>query len=225
MTSLLSMQKFATFTGIAAALPRSNIDTDQIIPKQFLRSVKRTGFGAFLFNDWRYLKPADLDTDVGKLDLNPDFTLNQERYEGAEILITGPNFGCGSSREHAVWALAEYGFRAVVSASFGDIFRTNAVKNGLLPVVLEEEDVRRLLENCQNQPGYRLSIDLDKRLAVEPDGSSCAFVIDEASRRRLLAGLDDISLTLQKEEEIRQYETRRSQAEPWLFADEPGRSR
>ena len=217
------MRKFVPFTGLAAPLPRPNIDTDQIIPKQFLRSVKRTGFGAFLFNDWRYLTPADLDSDISKLELNPDFPLNQERYKGAQILVAGPNFGCGSSREHAVWALAEYGFRAVLAASFGDIFRINAARNGLLAAVLEEGTVQRLLEDCQGSPGYRLSVDLEKRSVAGPDGSLHSLSIDDAARQRLLAGLDDIDLTLQQAERIRQYEARRRRAEPWVFAEESGR--
>ena len=218
------MEKFTTFTGLVAALPHSNIDTDQIIPKQFLRSVKRTGFGDFLFNDWRYLTPADLDSDVSKLPLNPDFPLNQERYKGARILIAGPNFGCGSSREHAVWALVEFGFRAVISASFGDIFRINAAKNGLLTVALAEDVAGLLLAGCQQQPGYRLSVDLEKRLVAEADGTAHAFAIDEGARHRLLAGLDDIAATLRHADKIRQYEARRSREEPWVFAGDAGSS-
>ncbi|MCY4325780.1 MAG: 3-isopropylmalate dehydratase small subunit [Betaproteobacteria bacterium] len=218
------MDKFSAFTGIAVALPHSNIDTDQIIPKQFLRSVKRTGFGDFLFNDWRYLTPADLDSDIGKLPLNPDFPLNQQRYKGAQILICGPNFGCGSSREHAVWALAEFGFRAVVSASFGDIFQTNAAKNGLLPVAVTADAARLMLANCQAQPGYRLSVDLEKKQVVEPDATVHSFAIEEGARNRLLAGLDDIAATLQHSGQIKLYEQKRSQIEPWLFAGDAGDS-
>ncbi len=211
------MDKFTAFAGLAVALPRPNIDTDQIIPKQFLRSVKRTGFGAFLFNDWRYTTSADLDSDVSKLPLNRNFPLNFPRYKGAEILLAGPNFGCGSSREHAVWALQEYGFRTVVSASFGDIFRINSAKNGLLAVSVEDSAVKRMIAQCEETEGYRLSVDLEKQTITEPGGEAHSFDIEQASKQRLLEGLDDIAVTLRYADQIREYERSRSKAEPWLF--------
>ena len=194
------MQPFRVHTGKVAALDRANVDTDQIIPKQFLKRIERTGFGEFLFYDWRHL--AD-----GKLD--PSFTLNQPQYAGANILVTGKNFGCGSSREHAVWALTDFGFRAVIAPSFADIFSNNCVKNGVLTVVLSETDVGEILRRAKT-PDYQLTIDLEQQQVRDDEGFSASFALDEFTRHCLLNGLDDIGLTLQHEAEIAAYEARHS---------------
>ncbi len=191
------MQPFATHTGIAAPLDRPNVDTDQIIPKQFLKRIERTGFGQFLFFDWR------LDPQGNP---NPEFELNAPRYADATILLGGRNFGCGSSREHAVWALAEYGFRAIIAPSFADIFFNNALGNGLLPITLPDEQIAELVARTRDQEGYRLEVDLERCIVKDGDGLSRTFEIDPFSRHRLLNGLDDIGLTLQHEDKISTHE-------------------
>ncbi len=193
------MEPFRQHTGIVLPLDRVNVDTDQIIPKQFLKRIERTGFGQFLFNDWRF-------TPDGKP--NPEFILNAPRYKGASILLAAKNFGCGSSREHAPWALGDYGFRAVIAPSFADIFSNNCVKNGLLTVVLTESEVNKLMKRAKEAEGYQLTIDLELKQVYDDKGFSAAFEIDEFRRRCLLDGLDDIGLTLRHEEQITAYEQR-----------------
>jgi len=198
------MEPFTVVTGIVAPLDRPNVDTDQIIPKQFLKRIERTGFGEFAFFDWRYLP------DGGP---NPDFELNQPGYEGAKILVAGRNFGCGSSREHAVWALLEYGFRALIAPSFADIFYNNCIQNGVLPVALPEERVRELIRKAEERPGYELTVDLEQQALYDADGLRQPFDIDPFVRERLLNGLDDIALTLRREKEISAFEGKRPR---WL---------
>jgi 3-isopropylmalate/(R)-2-methylmalate dehydratase small subunit len=192
------MKPFRIHTGRVALLDRANVDTDQIIPKQFLKRIERTGFGEFLFNDWRYLPDGTPD---------PSFSLNDQRYNGASVLITGKNFGCGSSREHAPWALADYGFRAIVAPSFADIFANNCLKNGMLTVVLTEEEVRELGRRAREIEGYQVTVDLEECRITDLNGFSADFVVDEFQRHCLLNGLDDIGLTLQYENEISAYES------------------
>ena len=194
------MHKFRQHTGLVAPLDRANVDTDQIIPKQFLKRIERTGFGEFLFYDWRYLPD-------GKL--NPAFILNEPRYQGASILVADKNFGCGSSREHAPWALAEYGFRAVIAPSFADIFANNCFKNGMLPIVLPELTVREILQRTQENEGYKLTINLEQQSINDEFGLSTPFKVSEFQRHCLLEGLDDIGLTLRHEEAIKTYESSR----------------
>ncbi len=210
------MKPFVTVAGLAAPLERNNVDTDAIIPKQYLKSIRRTGFGPFLFDDWRYLDKGDLGIDPATRRRNPEFVLNQPRYAGAEILLARQNFGCGSSREHAVWALADYGFRAVIAPSYADIFFTNCFKNGVLPVVLGEGDMNRLFDECAAQPGYRLVIDLPAQTVSTPGGETFHFEVDAFRKNCLINGLDDIGLTLQHADAIRAYETERKQQAPWL---------
>ena len=198
------MEPFTVVTGIVAPLDRPNVDTDQIIPKQFLKRIERTGFGEFAFFDWRYLP------DGGP---NPDFELNQPGYEGANILVAGRNLGCGSSREHAVWALREYGFRALIAPSFADIFYNNCIQNGVLPVVLPEERVRELIRKAEERPGYELTVDLEQQALYDADGLRQPFDVDPFVRERLLNGLDDIALTLRREKEISAFEGKRPR---WL---------
>ena len=195
------MLPFRVQTGIVAPLDRPNIDTDQIIPKQFLKRIERTGFGEFLFYDWRY-------AEGGKRD--PSFALNEERYEGATILVTGKNFGCGSSREHAPWALLDYGFRAIIAPSFADIFANNCMKNGVVPVVLSEEQVAELTRRAQTIAGYSVTVDLERCVVADAQGFSASFEIDDFRRHCLMEGLDDIGLTLQDEPQISTYEARRA---------------
>jgi 3-isopropylmalate/(R)-2-methylmalate dehydratase small subunit len=211
------MEPFTRVDGLVAPLDRSNIDTDAIIPKQYLKSVKKTGFGPNLFDDWRYLDGGDADQDASSRRPNPDFVLNQPRYAGAEILLTRENFGCGSSREHAVWALTDFGFRAVIAPSFADIFYNNSFKNGLLPVKLTHDQVEQLFRECEATEGYRLTVDLEQCQVVTPSGEAFAFEIDDFRRQCMLQGLDDIALTLQHADEIRAYEARRQREAPWLF--------
>jgi 3-isopropylmalate/(R)-2-methylmalate dehydratase small subunit len=213
------MQPFTRLNGLVAPLDRSNIDTDAIIPKQFLKSIKRTGFGPNLFDEWRYLDHGELGLDCSKRPLNPDFVLNQPRYQGAQVLLTRDNFGCGSSREHAPWALYDYGFRAVIAPSFADIFANNCTKNSILPVVLTGAEVARLFAEVEQTPGYRLDVDLEKQQVTTPSGEAFTFVVDAFRRKCLLEGLDEISLTLQHVAEIKAFEARRMLAEPWLFHD------
>jgi len=218
------MQAFTSLTGLVAPLDRANVDTDAIIPKQFLKSIKRTGFGPNLFDEWRYLDHGEPGQDCTQRPLNPDFVLNQARYRGAEILLARRNFGCGSSREHAAWALGDYGFRAIVAPSFADIFHTNAFKNGLLLVVLEEERIERLFREVEATPGYRLSVDLQAQTVTTPDGTVMDFEVDAFKKHCLLNGLDEIDLTMQHAQEIRDYERRRRRQAPWLF-ESPRNSR
>jgi len=200
------MQPFRKHTGRVVPLHRTNVDTDQIIPKQFLKRIEKTGFGEFLFNDWRRLADGAL---------NPDFPLNQSRYSGASILLAGKNFGCGSSREHAVWALADFGFRAVIAPSFADIFANNCVKNGVLTVVLPENEVDRIARRAAEASAYQLTIDLENRTVEDGEGLAAQFQIDEFTRHCLLEGLDDIGLTLQHEPEISAYEARHPVPAAW----------
>jgi 3-isopropylmalate/(R)-2-methylmalate dehydratase small subunit len=211
------MQAFCKLNGLVAPLDRSNVDTDAIIPKQFLKSIKRTGFGPNLFDEWRYLDHGEIGMDCGKRPLNHDFVLNQPRYQGAQILLARENFGCGSSREHAPWALLDYGFQVVIAPSFADIFANNCYKNGILPVVLPTEAVARLFAEVEANPGYRLSVDLDKQQVTTPAGAVFEFAVDVFRKKCLLQGLDDISLTLAHVDEIRSFEARRKIEEPWLF--------
>lgn len=211
------MQKFIKKQALVAAIDRANIDTDMIIPKQFLKSIKRTGFGVNLFDEWRYLDHGEPGQDCSQRPLNPDFELNQKRFQGAGILLTRRNFGCGSSREHAPWALQEYGFHAIIAPSFADIFYNNCLKNGLLPLVLPSTVVAQLFAEVAATVGYRLTVDLAAQTVVTPDGSVHAFEIDPFRKHCLVHGLDDIGLTLQYMDEIKQYEVRRREEAPWLF--------
>jgi len=212
------VKKFEKLTGLVVPLDRANVDTDAIIPKQYLKSIKRSGFGPNLFDDWRYLDPGEPGMDHSQRRPNPGFVLNLPRYAGAQVLLARENFGCGSSREHAPWALDDYGFRAIIAPSFADIFFNNSFKNGLLPIVLDRETVDRLFRECESTPGYRLTIDLATQSVTTPSGTSFSFDIDAFRKHCLLNGLDDIGLTLQHVDEIRAYEERRRKAAPWLFA-------
>ena len=211
------MKAFTKITAIVAPLDRSNVDTDAIIPKQFLKSIKRSGFGPNAFDEWRYLDHGEPGMDNSKRPLNPDFPLNQPRYQGAQILLTRKNFGCGSSREHAPWALDDYGFRAVIAPSFADIFFNNCYKNGLLPIVLTEEQVDQLFKEVEANEGYQLSINLAEQTLTTPSGETFTFDITEHRKHCLLNGLDEIGLTLQHANEIRDFEEKRRQSQPWLF--------
>ena len=212
------MDKFSVLTGLVAPLDRADVDTDQIIPKQFLKSIRRSGFGPNLFDAWRYLDEGRPDKPNAGRALNPDFVLNQPRYKGAGILLARRNFGCGSSREHAPWALAEYGFRALIAPSYADIFFSNCCKNGLLPVVLTETEVDRLFHEVAAFPGFRLVIDLEKQSVTTTDGSRpMRFDIDPFRKHCLVNGLDDIGMTLRHADEIRAFEERRRAEQPWLF--------
>ncbi len=211
------MQQFEKHTGLVVPLDRANVDTDAIIPKQYLKSIKRTGFGPNLFDDWRYLDPGEPGMDHSKRRINPEFVLNQPRYTDASILLARDNFGCGSSREHAPWALMDYGIRAVIAPSYADIFYNNSFKNGLLPIVLDRNAVDRLFKETAATPGYRLTVDLAAQSVTAPSGAAFKFEIDAFRKHCLLNGLDDIGLTLQHVDEIRAYEARRRQEAPWLF--------
>ncbi len=211
------MEKFEILNGLVLPLDRANVDTDAIIPKQFLKSVRRTGFGPNLFDEWRYLDHGEPEQDNSRRPLNPDFVLNEPRYQGARILLARENFGCGSSREHAVWALEDYGFRTVIAPSFADIFYNNCFKNGLLPIRLDAGDVDRLFREVQSTPGYRLTVDLQAQSVTTPGGEAFAFEVDAFRKHCLLNGLDDIALTLQHAGDIRTYEDRRRREAPWLF--------
>jgi 3-isopropylmalate/(R)-2-methylmalate dehydratase small subunit len=211
------MEPFRTLTGLVAPLDRANVDTDAIIPKQFLKSIRRSGFGPNLFDAWRYLDQGEPGMDNAARPLNPGFVLNEPRYRGAQVLLARRNFGCGSSREHAPWALADYGFRALVAPSYADIFLNNCYKNGLLPVVLAEHAVDALFGAVKAFPGFKLTIDLERQFVSAPDGSlAYAFDIDPLRKHRLLNGLDDIGLTLQHADAIREFEARRHAEQPWL---------
>lgn len=212
------MQPFTQHTGLVAPLDRANIDTDAIIPKQFLKSINRSGFGPNLFDEWRYRDHGEPGQDCSNRPRNPEFILNQSRYQGASVLLARLNFGCGSSREHAVWALENFGFRCVIAPSFADIFFNNCFKNGLLPIVLDEGSVDRLFREVAATPAYRLTIDLPAQTVTTPSGEVFGFAIDAFRKHCLLNGLDDIGLTLQHADEIRAYEDRRRREVPWLFA-------
>lgn len=211
------MQAFIRVTGIVAPLDRANVDTDAIIPKQYLKSVHRTGFGPNLFDNWRYLDPGEPDQDHSKRRLNPDFVLNQPRYSNAQILLARKNFGCGSSREHAVWALSNFGFRVVIAPSFADIFFNNCFKNALLPIILKQQEVDQLFKAVQTKEGYRLTVDLEKQTVSSSDDRVYHFDIDPFRKQCLIQGLDEIGLTLQHADDIRTYETRWRSRAPWLF--------
>ncbi|CAG9163707.1 3-isopropylmalate dehydratase small subunit [Cupriavidus pampae] len=210
------MDKFTVHSGLVAPLDRENVDTDAIIPKQFLKSIKRTGFGPNLFDEWRYLDVGQPGQDSTNRPLNPDFVLNQPRYQGASVLLARDNFGCGSSREHAPWALAQYGFRAIIAPSFADIFFNNCYKNGLLPVVLTALQVDHLFNETNAFNGYKLTIDLDKQLVMTPDGTSYPFDITPFRKYCMLNGFDDIGLTLRQSDKIKTYEAERLTRMPWL---------
>ena len=211
------MESFCKLNGLVAPLDRSNVDTDAIIPKQFLKSIKRTGFGPNLFDEWRYRDYGEIGMDCSKRPLNPDFVLNQPRYQGAQILLARDNFGCGSSREHAPWALFDAGFRVVIAPSFAEIFANNCFKNGILPVVLPVETVARLFVAVEATPGYCLDVALERQRVTTPAGEVFEFAVDVFRKKCLLEGLDDISLTLQYVAEIKAFEARRKVEEPWLF--------
>ena len=210
------MQKFTVHQGLVAPMDRENVDTDAIIPKQFLKSIKKTGFGVNLFDEWRYLDAGFPGQDPLSRKPNPDFVLNQPRFAGASILLARKNFGCGSSREHAPWALDQYGFRAIIAPSFADIFFNNCFKNGLLPIVLPEPDVARLFDEVAAFPGYALTIDLPRQVVVKPDGVELAFDVQAFRKQCLLNGWDDIGLTLRHADKIRAFEAERLARMPWL---------
>ncbi|MCH2097923.1 MAG: 3-isopropylmalate dehydratase small subunit [Pseudomonadales bacterium] len=209
------MKAFTTHAGSVAPLDRANVDTDQIIPKQFLKSIRRTGFGDNLFDGWRYLDEGDPSKTPNEREINPDFVLNAPRYQGATILLARENFGCGSSREHAVWALEEYGFRAVIAPDFADIFHNNCFKNGVLPIALPAEVVDAFFDGAA--AGLELEVDLPAQVVRTPDGAEHAFDVDPFRKRMLVEGLDEIGLTLRDAEDIREYERRRRERAPWLF--------
>ncbi len=211
------MKQFTVLDGLVAPMDRANVDTDAIIPKQFLKSIQRTGFGPNLFDEWRYLDQGQPEVDNSRRPQNPDFVLNQARYQGASILLARKNFGCGSSREHAPWALEQFGFRALIAPSFADIFFNNCYKNGLLPIVLSEQEIDRLFDEVKAFPGYRLVIDLHQQTVSNADGSRVyPFEIDAFRKHCLLNGLDDIGLTLQHADAIHEFEARHLSRFPWL---------
>jgi len=211
------MQAFTQFTGLVVPLDKSNVDTDAIIPKQFLKSIKRTGFGPNLFDEWRYLDHGEPGVDHSQRPLNPDFILNQTRYSGATILLARDNFGCGSSREHAPWALQDYGFRTIIAPSFADIFYNNCFKNGILPIILSKSIVDQLFQEILAVEGCQLSIDLLTQQITTPAQLTIEFALDSFRKECLIKGLDDIDLTLQQVDAIKQYEVKRKQEAPWLF--------
>jgi 3-isopropylmalate/(R)-2-methylmalate dehydratase small subunit len=210
------MQKFTLLKGLVAPMDRENVDTDAIIPKQFLKSIRKTGFGPNLFDEWRYLDHGEPGQDPASRKPNPDFVLNQPRYKGASILLARKNFGCGSSREHAPWAIDQFGFRALIAPSFADIFFNNCFKNGLLPIVLPESTVDALFNEVQAFPGYELTIDLERQVVVRPQGEEIAFDVQAFRKYCLLNGLDDIGLTLRHADKIKAYESQRLATKPWL---------
>ncbi len=211
------MKKFEILNGLVVPLDRSNVDTDAIIPKQFLKSIKRSGFGPNLFDEWRYLDHGEPGMDNAGRPLNPDFVLNFARYQGAQLLLTRQNFGCGSSREHAPWALDDYGIRCVIASSYADIFYNNCFKNGILPIVLAEDIIDKLFEETLENEGYCLKIDLTEQCITRPGGDSIPFEVDAYKRKCLLDGLDDIGQTLQLKNKIKEYEENRRESKPWLF--------
>jgi 3-isopropylmalate/(R)-2-methylmalate dehydratase small subunit len=210
------MQKFTIHKGLVAPMDRENVDTDAIIPKQFLKSIRKTGFGPNLFDEWRYLDPGYPGQDPASRKPNPDFVLNLPRYKGASILLARKNFGCGSSREHAPWALDQYGFRAIIAPSYADIFFNNCFKNGLLPIVLSESQVSRLFDEVAAFPGYELTIDLERQMVVLPQGEEMPFDVQAFRKYCLLNGFDDIGLTLRQADKIRDFEAHRLATKPWL---------
>ena len=210
------MQAFTVHKGLVAPMDRENVDTDAIIPKQFLKSIARTGFGPNLFDEWRYLDKGEPGQDPASRKPNPDFVLNQPRYQGASVLIARRNFGCGSSREHAPWALDQYGFRAILAPSFADIFFSNCFKNGLLPIVLPEEQIARLFDEVKGFVGYALTIDLPRQVVVKPDGSELPFDVQPFRKYCLVNGFDDIGLTLRHADKIKAFEAERLTRMPWL---------
>ena len=212
------MEKFVREEGLVVPLDRANVDTDAIIPKQFLKSIKRTGFGPNLFDEWRYLDRGEPDMDNAKRPLNPDFILNKPRYRGATVLVSRENFGCGSSREHAPWALLQYGFQTVIAPSFADIFYNNSLKNGLLLIKLEPKIVDQLMHEAEGREGYRLAVDLEDQSITTPSGEAFKFDIDPFRKHCIMNGLDDLGLTLAHADEIRAFEQKHKQAQPWLFA-------
>jgi 3-isopropylmalate/(R)-2-methylmalate dehydratase small subunit len=212
------MEKFTVHTGLVVPLDRANVDTDAIIPKQFLKSIKRTGFGPNLFDEWRYLDHGEPGMDPARRKPNPDFVLNQPRYQGGTILLARKNFGCGSSREHAPWALQQHGFKAVIAPSFADIFFNNCFKNGLLAIVLQEFQVDHLFNEVAAHIGYKLTIDLPAQTVTAPGEKPMNFDIEPTRKANLVNGLDEIGLTLRHADEIREYEERRKRSEPWIFS-------
>jgi 3-isopropylmalate/(R)-2-methylmalate dehydratase small subunit len=211
------MEPFTKLTGLVVPLDRANVDTDAIIPKQFLKSIKRSGFGPNLFDEWRYLDRGEPGMDNSKRALNPDFVLNQARYQGASILLARENFGCGSSREHAPWALQDFGFNAIIAPSYADIFYNNCFKNGMLPIVLPAAEVDSLFEAVETEVGYKLTIDLAMQTVVTTDGEVHRFEVDAFRKHCLLNGLDDIGLTFQQADKIKAFEAKHRLAQPWLF--------
>ncbi len=212
------MQAFTILKGVVVPIDRPNVDTDAIIPKQFLKAVARSGFGPYLFDEWRYLDKGEWGTDCSKRPLNPDFVLNLPRYADAKVLLGRENFGCGSSREHAPWALADYGIRCLIAPSFADIFFSNCCKNGVLPITLPADTVDRLFKEVFAQPGYALEVDLPAQLVVTPEGERIPFDFNPGLKQRLVEGLDDIGISLQSADDIRAYEQRRRAEAPWLFS-------
>ena len=210
------MKKFTTLKGLVAPMDRENVDTDAIIPKQFLKSIRKTGFGPNLFDEWRYLDVGQPGVPESQRKPNPDFVLNQPRYAGASVLLARKNFGCGSSREHAPWAIEQYGFRTIIAPSFADIFFNNCFKNGLLPIQLPEAVVAQLFDEVHATPGYELTVDLERQLIVKPDGSEIAFEVQPFRKYCLLNGFDDIGLTLRHADKIKAYEANRLTSKPWL---------
>jgi len=211
------MEKFTNLKAIVAPMDRPNVDTDAIIPKQFLKSIKRSGFGPNLFDEWRYLDQGEPGKDNSNRPLNEEFVLNQSRYQGAKILIARENFGCGSSREHAPWALLDYGFQVIIAPSFADIFFSNSFKNGILLIKLDANIIDELFNDVAANEGYKLNVDLEKQTITKADGTTISFEVDEFRKHRLLNGLDDIGLTMQHVDDIKVYEQRRSVEAPWLF--------
>lgn len=211
------MKEFNVEKGVVLPLNRANVDTDFIIPKQFLKSIKRTGFGVNLFDEHRYLDKGEPDSDNSQRPLNPDFVLNQPRYQGASVLLARDNFGCGSSREHAPWALDDYGFRAIIAPSYADIFFNNCFKNGILPIVLDRDIVSSLFEEVTATEGYELTVDLPRQLIVKPDGSEIPFEVDTFRKQCLMEGLDDIGLTLADADDIKTFENQWREKSPWYF--------
>jgi len=211
------VEKFNEIKALVAPLNRANVDTDQIIPKQFLKSIKRSGFGPNLFDEWRYLDEGQPGQDCSQRPMNKDFVLNQQRYAGAKILLAQQNFGCGSSREHAPWALLDYGFRCIIAPSYADIFYNNCFKNGILPIILNEKSIDELFTQVEANEGYQLQIDLAEQKVTTPAGESISFEVGAFRKHCLLEGLDDIGLTLEDAESIKAYEQNRKQDKPWLF--------
>jgi 3-isopropylmalate/(R)-2-methylmalate dehydratase small subunit len=211
------MQAFTQLNGLVAPLDRANVDTDAIIPKQFLKSIKRSGFGVNAFDEWRYLDHGEPGMDNSQRKINPDFVLNKSQFQGASILLTRENFGCGSSREHAPWALEDFGFKVIIASSYADIFYNNCFKNGMLPIALSAPIVDQLFSQVFAAEGYKLNVDLSAQTVTTPNGESYAFEVDAVRKYNLLNGLDDIGLTMQQQDKIKAFETKHKQAQPWLF--------